>query len=458
MGEADILPSRDCREAHHQVPGRQPRQLPLRPGQQMLQQGPGRADSHQTGEKRVRTRVSRRGISPAQCLHLYRQDQRSRHKEGREKARHQPSDELSGRALRHPQEPHPGPPRIHALCPVGRCRKRLPSHARKGLQHHIRRPADGRHLLLPEFPQSRDRLQLRQGVQPLHRLSVRASPLGRDGLHRPAGRHPDDREPGAMAEGLQTVDSGPGGLRTERRGHEPARHHPLQRAGKGKEQLDSAPAAARVERVLLQRHNRPEQQGRCPPARHANHHQHGGVRRREARRAGSIEANHRAGQRDTAQGLRHRSLHPAPPLLLHREHQQPAVPAGHRRKPAFPPHHHHRYRLPHPGEPSRHLRPGPRLAERRFQILVRGRGDRTVEQAQRTAPHERPRGGEPLRLLPQTAARGPAGKMAPCQRHTDQAQHIREGAGEPAHPAGTGAGTGKVRIRHTDQRAGDDRI
>ncbi|MCS2470706.1 virulence-associated E family protein [Bacteroides uniformis] len=107
LGEADILPSRDRREAHHQVPGRQPRQLPLRPGQQMLQQGPGRADSHQTGEKRVRTRVSRRGISPAQCLHLYRQDQRSRYKEGREKARHQPSDELSGRALRHPQEPHP---------------------------------------------------------------------------------------------------------------------------------------------------------------------------------------------------------------------------------------------------------------------------------------------------------------------------------------------------------------
>ena len=228
--------------------------------------------------------------------------------------------------------------------------------------------------------------------------------------------------------------------------------------GKGKEQLDSAPAAARVERVLLQRHNRPEQQGRCPPARHANHHQHGGVRRREARRAGSIEANHRAGQRDAAQGLRHRSLHPAPPLLLHREHQQPAVPAGHRRKPAFPPHHHHRHRLPHPGEPSRYLRPGARPAERRIQILVRGRGDRTVEQAQRTAPHERPRGGEPLRLLPQTAARGPADKVAPCQRHTDQAQHIREGAGEPAHPAGTGAGTGKVRIRYTDQRAGDDRI
>lgn len=152
------------------------------------------------------------------------------------------------------------------------------------------------------------------------------------------------------------------------------------------------------------------------------------------------------------------ALHPAPPLLLHREHQQPAVPAGHRRKPAFPPHHHHRHRLPHPGEPSRHLRPGARLAERRFQILVRGRGDRTAEQAQRTAPHERPRGGEPLRLLPQTAARGPAGKVAPCQRHTDQAQHIRKGAGEPAHPAGTGAGTGKVRIRHTDQRAGDDRI
>ena len=147
-----------------------------------------------------------------------------------------------------------------------------------------------------------------------------------------------------------------------------------------------------------------------------------------------------------------------PPLFLHREHQQPAVPAGHRRKPAFPPHHHHRYRLPHPGEPSRHLRPGPRLAERRIQILVRGRGDRTVEQAQRTAPHERPRGGEPLRLLPQTAARRPADKVAPCQRHTDQAQHIRKGAGEPAHPAGTGAGTGKVRIRHTDQRAGDDRI
>ena len=48
--------------------------------------------------------------------------------------------------------------------------------------------------------------------------------------------------------------------------------------------------------------------------------------------------------------------------------------------------------------------------------------------------------------------------MAPCQRDTDQAQHIREGAGEPAHPAGTGAGTGKVRIRYTDQRAGDDRI
>lgn len=58
-----IFSCRDRREAHHQVPGRQPRQLPLRPGQQMLQQGPGRADSHQTGEKRVRTRVSRRGIS-----------------------------------------------------------------------------------------------------------------------------------------------------------------------------------------------------------------------------------------------------------------------------------------------------------------------------------------------------------------------------------------------------------
>ena len=27
---------------------------------------------------------------------------------------------------------------------------------------------------------------------------------------------------------------------------------------------------------------------------------------------------------------------------------------------------------------------------------------------------------------------------------------IREGAGEPAHPAGTGAGTGKVRLRYTD--------
>lgn len=147
-----------------------------------------------------------------------------------------------------------------------------------------------------------------------------------------------------------------------------------------------------------------------------------------------------------------------PATALHREHQQPAVPAGHRRKPAFPPHHHHRYRLPHPGEPSRYLRPGARPAERRIQILVRGRGDRTVEQAQRTAPHERPRGGEPLRLLPQTAARGPADKVAPCQRHTDQAQHIQEGAGEPAHPAGTGAGTGKVRIRYTDQRAGDDRI
>ncbi|MCO7112557.1 hypothetical protein NIB75_08180 [Bacteroides uniformis] len=99
-------------------------------------------------------------------------------KKEEKKAHHQPSDELSGRALRHPQEPHPGPPRIHALCPVGRCRKRLPPHARKGLQHHICRPADGRHLLLPEFPQSRDRLQLRQGVQPLHRLSVRASPPG----------------------------------------------------------------------------------------------------------------------------------------------------------------------------------------------------------------------------------------------------------------------------------------
>ena len=35
-----------------------------------------------------------------------------------------------------------------------------------------------------------------------------ALPLGRDGLHRPTCRHPDDREPGAMAEGLQTVDSG----------------------------------------------------------------------------------------------------------------------------------------------------------------------------------------------------------------------------------------------------------
>ena len=77
----------------------------------------------------------------------------------------------------------------------------------------------------------------------------------------------------------------------------------------------------------------PSNKDDAPPARHANHHQHGGVRRREARRAGSIEANHRAGQRDAAQGLRHRSLHPAPPLLLHREHQQPAVPAGHRRKP-----------------------------------------------------------------------------------------------------------------------------
>ena len=97
-------------------------------------------------------------------------------KKEEKKARHQPSDELSGRALRHPQEPHSGPPRIHALHTARRSRKRLPPHARKGLQHHVRRPADGRHLLLPEFPQSRDRLQLRQGVQPLHRLSVRASP------------------------------------------------------------------------------------------------------------------------------------------------------------------------------------------------------------------------------------------------------------------------------------------
>ena len=70
LGEADILPSRDRREAHHQVPGRQPRQLPLRPGQQMLQQGPGRADSHQTGEKRVRTRVPRRGI-PLHNAYIY---------------------------------------------------------------------------------------------------------------------------------------------------------------------------------------------------------------------------------------------------------------------------------------------------------------------------------------------------------------------------------------------------
>ena len=93
-----------------------------------------------------------------------------------------------------------------------------------------------------------------------------------------------------------------------------------------------------------------------------------------------------------------------------------------------------------------------------FRYWYEGEEIETAEQAQRTAPHERPRGGEPLRLLPQTAARGPAGKVAPCQRHTDQAQHIRKGAGEPAHPAGTGAGTGKVRIRHTDQRAGDDRI
>ena len=163
----------------------------------MLQQGTGRADSHQTGEKRVRARASRRGISPAQCLHLYRQNQRSRHKEGREKARHQPSDELSGRALRHPQEPHPGPPRIHALHPVGRCRKRLPPHARKGLQHHVRRPAEAGISCYQKFPQSRDRLPTTpRSSTPTPTICTRF-PLGRDGLHRPTCRHPDDRRTGS---------------------------------------------------------------------------------------------------------------------------------------------------------------------------------------------------------------------------------------------------------------------
>ena len=41
-------------------------------------------------------------------------------------------------------------------------------------------------------------------------------------------------------------------------------------------------------------------------------------------------------------------------------------------EPAFPPHHRHRHRLPHPGEPSRHLRPGARLAERRFRYWYEG--------------------------------------------------------------------------------------
>ncbi|MFR7466727.1 MAG: hypothetical protein ACLUVG_21265 [Phocaeicola vulgatus] len=41
----------------------------------------------------------------------------------------------------------------------------------------------------------------------------------------------------------------------------------------------------------------------------------------------------------------------SPPLLLHREHQQPAVPGRTSAETGVSSHHRHRHRLPHPGEP-----------------------------------------------------------------------------------------------------------
>ena len=130
------------------------------------------------------------------------------------------------------------------------------------------------------------------------------------------------------------------------------------------------------------------------------------------------------------------------------------MPAGYRGKQAVPALVGHIAGLPHAGKLRRRIRAGLRSAETGVPVLVRGGGNRRVEQAQRTAQDEGSRGGRPVRVLPQARPRRPPREVDAGGGHTQQDCDLRKDTGEQADHTDTGALAGEVRVPHQKGQAG----
>ena len=155
-----------------------------------------------------------------------------------------------------------------------------------------------------------------------------------------------------------------------------------------------------MEGILPQRNGGTGKQGPPDTAQHAPDHQYGGVWRGKTGGCSRAEKDHYTGERHREEGVRHTGIQLREACVVHCQHEQQAMPAGHRREQAVPAIGRQVAGLPDTGELWRNLCTGIRAAERRIQVLVRGGGNRRTEQAQRAAQDERPCGGEPVCLFP----------------------------------------------------------
>ena len=283
--------------------------------------------------------------------------------------------------------------------------------------------------------------------------------MGRsDRLHRPVGGYRTGRRPGVLEEKFQEVVRGNAGLCIAGRHREPPGNHTLLRTGKGKEHMDKKAAAARVEGILPERNGQPRKQGPSAAAQHTPHHQHGRVRRGKGRRPGGAEEGNHTGERHGTESVRRAGVHLHTARILHCQHQQPPMPAGHRGKQTVPALIHHFTGL----QDARQLRgsicAGACPAEAGVPILVRRRRDRRAEPPQRAAPNEGSGGGKPARILPEAGARRDLREMDARSHHTQQDSHLRKDTGEQADDTDTGDVARKIRVQDKKEQSGKHRI
>ena len=161
---------------------------------------------------------------------------------------------------------------------------------------------------------------------------------------------------------------------------------------------------------------------------------------------------------ESVKSIRHADtiLHTA--RVLHCQHQQPAVPAGYRRKQTISALFCHFDGLQDTRQLRRDICAGIRVAERGISILVRRRRDRRTEPAQRNAPHEGSGGGESAGIFPKAGTRRHLREVDARSSHTQQDCHLRKDTGEQAGDTDIGTVAGEIQIPHEKERAGKHRI